>query len=351
MSLQLPPQPKSPINPYTPAAVKGFVTDARVRAERRRSHDWYRDHATLLSHSQQLYETYSAFPASPSLETARPEPETEPPEPRTRFSSIFSPSPRGRYAQLAEEVNVLILSWSTPIATTAHFKQQGPVRSQQGINTSTDTVRNCFKRLGYRVQCRPIPEDYPTAAVETILAKSLADSELNKEKKKLLIVYYAGGAGMAGGRMMFVNATGTSHFFWDDVREPIMSSEGDVLLIFDCHSSTEEQILVEPGLSSSPSIKQLLGACAPLPVTETPNGAQMTQALCRILDSPYARGDGKISVQRLCSFMKDELRQVGAGLEQRVFVTQLGGRHLLDIELPVLSVGGDMLRDTKGFQR
>ncbi|KAK3946839.1 hypothetical protein QBC32DRAFT_116761 [Pseudoneurospora amorphoporcata] len=130
-----------------------------------------------------------------------------------------------------------------------------------------------------------------------------------------------------------------------------MSSEGDVLLIFDFHRSIsliggteeEDQMLVQPGLTSSPSIKQLLGACVPLPGTETSSSktaTQMTQALCRILDSAHVRGDGKVSVQRLCSFMKEELRQDGTGLEQRVFVTQLGGRHLLDIELPVLSVGG-----------
>lgn len=378
-SLQLQPQLKSPVNLYTSAAAKGLDTNARARAERRYSQDWYRDHATLLSHSQQPYETYSAYPASPSLNTARPDPETEPPEPRTRFSSVFSPSQRGRYAQLAEEVNVLILSWATTTATNANVKQQGPMKhrsSRQGFSTSTESVRNCFKRLGYRVQCRSIPEDYPTAAVETILAKFLADSDMDQEKKKLLIVFYAGEAGMVGGRMMLANASGTSHFFLEDIREPIMSSEGDVLLIFDCHYSmnsnesteTEDQMLVEPGLASSPSIKQLLGACVPLPGTETPNSnskgatlaaTKMTQALCRVLDSTYARGDGKVSVQRLCSFMKEELRQDRTGLDQRVFVTQLGGRHLLDIELPVLSVGtginvgggndvgGDMLRGMK----
>lgn len=363
MSPQLQPHPKSPVHLYTSPAVKGLDTDARQRAERRYSHDWYRDHATLLSHSQQLYETYSAYSASSSLNTARPDPEIEPPEPRTRFSSIFSPSPRGRYAQLAEEVNVFILSWATTTPTNTKFKQQGPVRSRQGTSTSTDPVRNCFKRMGYRVQCRLIPEDYPTAAVGTILAKSLADSEINKEKKKLLIVYYAGGAGMVGGRMVFTNACGMSHFFWEDIRESIMSSEGDVLLIFDCHhnggTEEEDQMLVEPGLAFSPSIKQLLGACVPLTGSETPNSrtaTQMTQALCRILDSSYVRGDGKVSVQRLCSFMKEELRQDGTGLEQSLFVTQLGGRHLLDIELPVLSVGsgndvsGDMLQGIKVLQ-
>lgn len=378
LSLPLQPQPKSPIDLYTSTAIRGLDTNARGLAEKRHSQDWYRDHATLLSHSQQLYETYSAYPASPSLNTARPKPETEPPEPKTRFSSIFSPTPRGRYAELAEEVSVLILSWTTATATSAKITPQGPNEhnsSWQGINTSTESVRRCFKRLGYRVQCRPIPEDYPTAAVETILAKFLEDSVVDQVKKRLLIVYYTGGVSMIEGRMMFVNASGTSHFFWEDIREPIMSSESDVFLIFDCHRSVnlngcteaDNQMLVEPGLGSSPSIKQLLGACVPVPLpgTETPNRAwktapirttQMTQALCSILDNVYARGDGKMSVQRLCSFMKAEMRQAGTGIEKKVFVTQLGGRRLLDIELPILSVGttigvgagnsvgGDMLR-------
>lgn len=361
LSLPLPPQPKSPVSLYAPAAVRELDTDARARAEKRHSQDWYRDHATLLSHSQQLYETYSAYPASPGLNTARPEPQIEPPEPQTRFSSIFSPTPRGRYAELAEEVSVLILSWATTTATSAKTTPQGPVKhasSRQGISTftSTESARHCFKRLGYRVQCRPIPEDYPTAAVETILAKFLEDSDVDQVKKRLLIVYYTGGVSMVEGRMMFVNANGTSHFFWEDIREPIMSSESDVLLIFDCHRSVDlsgsieagNQMLVEPGLGNSPSIKQLLGACVPLLGTEIPNSnwkviptgiTQMTQALCSILDSTYVRGDGKISVQRLCSFMKEELRQDRSGIEQSVFVTQLGGKHLLDIELPVLSVG------------
>ncbi|KAK3485779.1 uncharacterized protein B0T23DRAFT_238357 [Neurospora hispaniola] len=356
LSLQLQP-PKSPVSLYTSAPAEGLDTNARART------DWYRDHATLLSHSQQLYETYSAYPTSPGFSTARHEPETEPPEPKTRFGSTFSPSQRSRYAQLAEVVNVLILSWATT-TTIITAKQQGPIKlssSRQGINTSTDSVRNCFKRLGYRVQCRLIPEDYPTAAVETILAKFLADSDMGQERKKLLVIYYAGGAGMVGGRMVFANAIGSSHFFWEDIREPIMSSEGDVLLILDCHHSmrsngsteAEDQLMVDPGLASSPFVKQLLGAYVPVPLprTDTPNSSsngritgatQMTQTLCRILDSAYARGDGKISVQRLCSCMKSELRQDGTELDQMVFVTQLGGRHLMDIELPVLSAGIDI---------
>ncbi|KAK3491597.1 hypothetical protein B0T13DRAFT_56443 [Neurospora crassa] len=360
--LSLQPQLKSPVNLNTSAAAKGLDTDAKARTERRYSQDWYRDHATLLSHSQQLYQTYSAYAASLAFSIARPEPETEPPEPKTRFSSIFSPSQRSRHAQVAE-VNVLILSWATT-ATTITAKEQGPIKlssSRQGINTSTDSVRNCFKRLGYRVQCRLIPEDYPTAAVETLLAKFLADSDTGQGRKKLPVIYYAGGADMIGGRMMFANAIGSSHFFWEDIREPIMSSESDVLLILDCHHSmrsntsteAEDQLMVDPGLASSPSVKQLLGAYVPVPLprTDTPNSSssggitgatQMTQTLCRILDSAYARGDGKISVQRLCSCMKNELRQNGTELDQMVFVTQLGGRHLMDIELPVLSAGIDI---------
>lgn len=60
----------------------------------------------------------------------------------------------------------------------------------------------------------------------------------------------------------------------------------------------------------------------------------MTRALCRVLDRT-----GDVSVQRLCSLMREDLRGRG-GLDEivaaGVFVSQLGGGQLLDIQLPVL---------------
>ncbi|KAK3687192.1 hypothetical protein B0T22DRAFT_121976 [Podospora appendiculata] len=77
-----------------------------------------------------------------------------------------------------QEVHVLILTWA----------QQHSHRGDGSLDTETDTLRACFKRRGYRVQCRLVPEDYPTAAVATMLDRFLARSKPDS----LLVVYYHG---------------------------------------------------------------------------------------------------------------------------------------------------------------
>lgn len=133
-----------------------------------------------------------------------------------------------------------------------------------------------------------------------------------------------------------------SSFFWDDVRDPVMQVPGDVLLVFDCTAlpgAREEQreMRVEVGMVSSASTKQLLGVCVPSASgnnDSTAPGDDMTQSLCRTLER---MGDVPVlSVQRLCSLMREDLR--GTGLASRVFVSQLGGGQLLDIYLPRIAV-------------
>ena len=131
---------------------------------------------------------------------------------------------------------------------------------------------------------------------------------------------------------------GGSSFCWDDVRDPIMQATGDVLLVLDCSAAPgaeQPEMLVDPGLASSPSTKQLLGVCAPYSFDTRLGAADnvMTEALCRTLD----RGSNPIvSVQSLCSQMREGLR--GRDLDpSTVFVTQLGGGQLLDIYLPRFS--------------
>ena len=130
-----------------------------------------------------------------------------------------------------------------------------------------------------------------------------------------------------------------SSFFWDDVRDPVMQVPGDVLLVFDCTAlpgarAEQREMRIGAGMASSASTKQLLGICVPSASDElTTAGDDMTRSLCRTLER---MGDAPLlsvlSVQRLCSIMKEDLR--GTGLASRVFVSQLGGGQLLDIYLP-----------------
>jgi hypothetical protein len=70
----------------------------------------------------------------------------------------------------------------------------------QILDSDTETLRASLKRRGYSVQCRVIPTDYPTAAVETMLDRFLGRSEPDS----LLVVYYHGfGCLEREGRMVF----------------------------------------------------------------------------------------------------------------------------------------------------
>jgi hypothetical protein len=249
--------------------------------------------------------------------------------------------------------------------THTHRTQPPPLSP---YNNDTDALRAALKRRGYRVQCRTIPTDYPTAVVETMLDRFLERSAMDT----LLVVYYRGWGCLAGdGRMVFtryVLAFFPSHFwgcclsrvlmmrvvgsgpgpeassfFWEDVRDPIMQVPGDVLLVFDCTAlpgARDEQLemRVEAGMVSSPSTKQLLGVCVPSWYHDDEwsagaPGDDMTQSLCRTLDG---MGDAPVlSIHRLCSLMREDLR--GTQLASMVFVSQLGGGRLLDIYLPRLA--------------
>lgn len=180
------------------------------------------------------------------------------------------------------------------------------------------------------MQCRLIPNDYSTSAVETVVDKFLAQSQnqtVQHEKRnrsrsevtsrggELLIVYYHGfGATEEDGRLRFsryysfphfplfktrsfhiwtrgsviltLGSDEGSHFYWDDVRDPIMQHPGDVLLIFDCtapfplsssksdrpqqsHTGEEAErpleirLFMGPGVLSRKGTKQVLGVCVP----------------------------------------------------------------------------------------
>ncbi|KAK3324794.1 hypothetical protein B0T19DRAFT_429453 [Cercophora scortea] len=245
-----------------------------------------------------------------------------------------------------QEVHVLILTWVQP----SHRGDDGQILKHGSLDTETDTLRACFKRRGYRVQCRLIPEDYPTAAVATMLDRFLAKSKPDS----LLVVYYHGyGCSReSDGSMIFSSRTGENHFTWPDIRDPIMETEGDVLLIFDCTSPPgyAPEMCVDAGLALSPtSTKQILGVCTPisetlLTSTKTATPGRMTQALCTVLDRDAASGpdhaDGDseaVTVQRVCSHIKGEM---GGEKSKGVFVTQLGGGQIMDVYLPILSLEG-----------
>jgi hypothetical protein len=91
------------------------------------------------------------------------------------------------------QVHVLILTW----AAQHHPGSPGTLSA---TDHDTETLRSTLKRRGYRVQFRSIPNDYPTAAVETLLDRFLERSSVDG----LLVVYYRGYGGLDGeGRMLF----------------------------------------------------------------------------------------------------------------------------------------------------
>lgn len=97
----------------------------------------------------------------------------------------------------ASQVHVLILTW----AKHDRRGEDGQLLSP-GLGSDTETVRACFKRRGYRVQCRLISADYPTAAVETMLHRFLG--KFDEDGDSLLVIYYHGWGNMdTDGRMVF----------------------------------------------------------------------------------------------------------------------------------------------------
>ncbi|KAK1752000.1 hypothetical protein QBC47DRAFT_328407, partial [Echria macrotheca] len=290
--------------------------------------DWHNGHSNSSSlppalSKHLLYQNYSSRTVPfPSAEPVTAPPTTAIRTPRTTFPFRGIPA-----TKKPEQVHVLVLSW----AKHDRRGDDGQLLSP-GLDIETDSVRTCFKRRGYRVQCRVIPEDYPTSAVETILHRFLERSAPGT----LLVVYYHGYGNMEGDRMVFSSGFGGSHFYWDDVRDPIITARGDILLVLDCCAAPgaeDAEMLVDPGLATPPAdaTKQLLGVCSPY---GSVGDNFVMKALCRVLDGDENDNDQNlVSVQGLCSQMKGDLRAHGLD-PSSVFVTQLGGGQLLDIYLP-----------------
>lgn len=93
------------------------------------------------------------------------------------------------------QVHVLILTWAKHSRRGSDGQLLTP-----SLDNDTETLRATLKRRGYSVQCRVIPTDYPTAAVETMLDRFLERSA----RESLLVVYYHGfGCLERDGRMVF----------------------------------------------------------------------------------------------------------------------------------------------------
>ncbi|KAK0665245.1 hypothetical protein QBC41DRAFT_15737 [Cercophora samala] len=246
--------------------------------------------------AQLLYPQYTArhLPLSPSTLSSR----TAVPGSSTITPATTLHSPLPFIQSLPpSSVSVLCLSWAPP---QAHPGPDGQLFSPS-LPSNIEAVRSCFKRRGWKVQCRLIPSDYSTSAVETVIDRFLSQSQnqtVQNEKRdrvrsdvearggELLIVYYHGfGATEEDGRLKFSSDEG-SHFYWDDVRDPIMQHPGDVLSIFDCtapfpapsgernkqhqtHTGEEAEAPQEirlsmgPGMLSRKGTKQVLGVCVP----------------------------------------------------------------------------------------
>ncbi|KAK4158238.1 hypothetical protein C8A00DRAFT_10935 [Chaetomidium leptoderma] len=277
----------------------------------------------FLLQKQLLYTPHSPVDSSLTTATAT----------ATTTTTLHSPAPFPTQKGPPTQVHVLILTW----AKHARRGPDGQLLTPSLDNNDTEMLRACLKRRGYGVQCRAIPTDYPTAAVETLLDRFLERSAADS----LLVVYYHGyGCLEREGRMVFSSGPGrdASSFFWDDVRDPVMQVPGDVLLVFDCTAlpgapAEQCEMRVQAGMVTSASTKQLLGVCVPPSSGITEPGDYVTQSLCRTLDRMAEVP--VLSVQNLCSLMREDLRETW--LAPRVFVSQLGGGQLLDIYLPALA--------------
>ncbi|KAK3996197.1 hypothetical protein QBC44DRAFT_318389 [Cladorrhinum sp. PSN332] len=374
---------------------------------------WFTDTETALSSPE---ETTTSWPRyshnSPSDLKAAP----STPTPKSRHSLLFPPPKANITAAITPQttihsplfvpqpppptsVSVLLLSWAPP---TARLGPDGQLLSPS-LSTDTDSLRSTLKRRGYKVQCRVIPSDYPTSAVEGFIDRFLyhqhttptASSSSQTSNSELMMIYYRGfGWTDSEGRLVFSSgATNTQQeqhqFYWDDVRDPIMQSPSDVLMVFDCTAlpsssddpREEQEIRLGASagglgmVSSRVGTKQVLGVCVPyrMEMVETSSSSpsflfrpdltlrelnhvrkpddSMTRSLCKILDQDddytmYERKGSEerqappppvLSVQKLCSLIREDLRrQQQESLASRVFVTQLGGGQLLDIFLPKL---------------
>ncbi|KAK0712301.1 hypothetical protein B0T21DRAFT_76380 [Apiosordaria backusii] len=248
---------------------------------------------------QMLYQHHTTrhLPLSPSTLSSRT---AVPGSTTTPATTLHSPLPFTQ-SPPPSSVSVLCLSWAPPQARPG---PDGQLFSPS-LPTDVEAVRSCFKKRGWKVQCRLIPSDYSTSAVETVIDRFLAQSQnqtvqsQNRSRARdenevpggeLLIVYYHGfGATEDDGRLKF-NSDEGNYFYWDDVRDPIMQHPGDVLLIFDCtaplpcppddsnnqhrpdtgnesEAPQEMRLSMGPGMLSRKGTKQVLGVCVPSSLT------------------------------------------------------------------------------------
>ncbi|KAH6632826.1 hypothetical protein F5144DRAFT_488669 [Chaetomium tenue] len=214
------------------------VSIAQTWSQRKPPPPWHEDATVPFLLQKQLLDGQQPFLQPSTVTTATTAATTT----HTPTASYHEP----RTPAIATQVHALILTWATPTTTTAtsHHGANMHMYTHAHDSNSTDTLRATLKRRGYRVQCRTIPTDYPTAAVETMLDRFLERSAADT----LLVVYYRGWGCLGGdGRMVFVRYV-----------------PGDVLLVFDCIAlpgarAEQLEMRVEAGMVSSPSTKQLLG--------------------------------------------------------------------------------------------
>ncbi|CAP67430.1 uncharacterized protein PODANS_1_24330, partial [Podospora anserina S mat+] len=163
-------------------------------------------------------------------------------------------------------VSALCLSWAPPLARPG---PDGQLFSPS-LPTNTEAVRTCFKKRGWKVQCRLIPNDYSTSAVETVVDKFLAQSQnqtVQHEKRnrsrsevtsrggELLIVYYHGfGATEEDGRLRFSRYYSFPHFPLQNSIFPHMDS---------WIGNPNPKLFMGPGVLSRKGTKQVLGVCVP----------------------------------------------------------------------------------------
>jgi hypothetical protein len=165
-----------------------------------------KQHELLYEHTTGRYNTLAAGDPDPITATAdRTAASTTTLHTHRADTPVTQSTPKKTPA--ASEVRVLILTWAKQPDRRG---EDGQLLSPSFNSLSdTETLRACFKRRGYRVQCRLIPADYPTAAVETILGRFLEDGDVDKEDGEgegvLLVIYYHGWGCLDGeGRMMFL---------------------------------------------------------------------------------------------------------------------------------------------------
>ncbi|KAK4163159.1 hypothetical protein QBC43DRAFT_320076 [Cladorrhinum sp. PSN259] len=345
---------------------------------------WFTDTETALSSPEEATTSWPRFShsqpcSSPSYTTSKPAPTASTPtQPKPR-SLLFPPLKNPTQAITPQttihspfyipqpppptSVSCLLLSWAPP---NTRLGSDGQLLSPS-LPSDTDSLRNTLKKRGYKVQCRVIPSDYPTSAVEGFVDRFLYHQQSGgggghgslpknggsggSSSGELMIIYYRGFGWTDGeGRLVFSSGeqTAGSQFYWDDIQTPIMQHPSDVLMIFDCTAlpHTQQEIRLGGNSTSTFSIspkgtKQVLGVCVPsfpggsftqqqqrrhysdyhdddYGTMQKPNDT-LTRSLCNIL-SFFSQNDFQpkeeeqeenrevLSLQRLCSLIRQDIR-------------------------------------------